>query len=306
MPWLAAAVMGLALMSTPANQEVASAGASTGQETTRLDDVVVQGQRLDDQVRGFIDEVIAPPSGWGPARWRTGVCVGVVNIRGEAAQYVVDRVSEVAREIGLRAGGPGCRPSILIIGAADGAGMARGLVEARPWAFWPGASGTSRSRVALEAFQAGDAAVRWWHVSVPVDDVFGRIAVRLPGGDVPVIAKNSGRLGTPIRNNLSRAIIIVDMDKADGFNLRQIADYAAMVAFSQVDPDADTRGYDSVLSLFSQPTATAGLTDWDMAYMKALYSAELNQARVTHQAGEIQGLMARDRKRAQEVVLPTD
>lgn len=300
---LAAGLMGLAMLTSPVDQGQ-SAPANGAQTTTELEDIMVQGRRMDERVRGFIDEVVAAPAGRGPARWRDNICVGVANLRGEAAQYMADRVSEVAMDIGLEPGEPGCQPNILIIGTDDGAAMAQGLVAARRNVFWPGGSGMSRSRSALEAFQANDKPVRWWHISLPVNSQTGDIAVRLPGDEPPRVAKTtSGRLRTTIRNDLSRVIIIVDMGKADGLDMRQIADYAAMVAFSQVDPDADTEKYDSILNLFGQPQTTPHLSEWDMAYLKALYGAELNQSSTNQQAGEIQGLMARDQKRAQEVVV---
>lgn len=297
--------MGLAMLGAVSDQGQ-STPVDSGQ-TTELEDVEVQGRRLDERVRSFIDEVVAAPVGRGPARWRDNICVGVANLKGEAAQYLADRVSEVAMDIGLEPGEPGCQPNILIIGTDDGAGMARGLVAARRNVFWPGGAGMNRSRAALEAFQASDHPVRWWHISLPVDSQTGALAVKLPGENPPLVAKTtSGRLRTTIRNDLGRVIIIVDMSKVDGLDLRQIADYAAMVAFSQVDPDADTEDYDSILSLFRRPQTTPHLSEWDMAYLKALYSAELNQSSATHQAGEIQGLMARDQKRAQEVVIEPD
>lgn len=302
----AAGLMSMTMMIAPADQ-AQSQQADGVQAATELEDVVVRGRRLDEQVQGFIDEVSAPPVGRGPARWQDNICVGVANLRGEAAQYLADRVSEVATEIGLEPGEPGCRPNILIIGTDDGPAMARGLVEARRNVFWPGGSGMNRSRAALEAFQSNTDPVRWWHISVPVDSQTGAIAVRLPGESAPMVAKTtSGRLRTTIRNDLSRVIIIVDMARADGLDMRQIADYAAMVAFSQVDPDADTQGYDSILNLFRNPQQTPGLSDWDMAYLKALYGAELSQASARHQVGEIQGLMARDQKRAQAAVAESD
>lgn len=286
-----AMLMGLALAgSAPQEPETA----------TQVEDVVVQGGRIDDQVRRFIDEVAAPPTGRGPARWRDRICVGVANIRGEEAQYVADRVSQAALGIGLNPGEPGCRPNILIIGASDGAAMARGLVEARRSVFLPGGSGMHRSRAALTAFQQGDRAVRWWHVSTPTDSDTGQRAARMPDERAPTMNSRIGasRLRTAIRNDLSWVIIILDLVHAEGLNFQQLADYAAMVALAQVDPDADVSGYDSVLGLFTDADVQ-GLTDWDKAYLKALYAAELNQSATSHQLGELRRLMARDRKQSE-------
>ena len=283
-----AMLMGLAL---------AGASPQEPEATTQLGDIVVQGRRVDDQVRRFIDEVAAPSTGRGPARWRNRICVGVANIRGEEARYIADRVSQAARDIGLNPREPGCRPNILIIGASDGAAMARGLVEARPSVFWPGGSGMNRSRAALEAFQRGDRGVRWWHISTPTDSQSGQRAVRMPDEEPLTMNSRIGasRLRTAIRNDLSWVVIVLDLAHAEGLNFQQLADYAAMVALAQVDPDADVSGHDSVLGLFAG-AEVQGLTDWDKAYLKALYAADLDQSGTSHQLAELRRLMARDRK----------
>jgi len=80
-----AMLMGLALAgSAPQEPETA----------TQVEDVVVQGGRIDDQVRRFIDEVAAPPTGRGPARWRDRICVGVANIRGEEADTFWESIND--------------------------------------------------------------------------------------------------------------------------------------------------------------------------------------------------------------------
>ena len=156
------------------------------------------------------------------------------------------------------------------------------------------------SRAALAAFQTGEAPVRWWHVSAPVDANTGQLATRLPGEDAPTISRTtSGRLRTQIRNDLNRVIVIVDVPRSEGLNFTQLSDYVAMAAFSQVDPDADASNYDSVLNLFRDPAGVEGLTAWDRAYLTALYSAELNQSASSHQLGEIGRLMQQTRTRSE-------
>lgn len=267
------------------------------QAAAPLPEVVVERQSLEEVVRGYVDEVADPLPGRAPARWDGRVCVGVANLRPEVAQYMIDRVSQIAMEIGLEPGEPGCRPNILIVAAADGQEMARALVEVRPRLFYTGVSGANRSRQSLEEFQSTDAPVRWWHVSLPVDSDTGEPATQLPGYDPPAIRNfTASRLRTQIRNELRAAYIIVDFTRARGTNIVQISDYAAMVALAQVDPDADTAAYDTVLNVFNAPTSTPGITDWDMSYLKALYSAELNQRSTNAQRGEIASGMTDDRR----------
>ena len=267
-------------------------------QATELEDVVVNGRSLSEAVDSFVNTVVAPPRGRGPARWDRKVCVGVVNLRRDAAQVMVDRVSEVALEIGLEIGEPGCNPNILVMATDNGTALATALVQAKPRAFRPSYSGAARSATVLTRFQTTDRPVRWWHVSIPTVADTGEVAVRLPGYGPPMIAGLGGRLRTEIQNDLRRAFIIVDVERSTGVTFQQLSDYVAMVAFAQIDPDADTSGFPTVLNLFDG-AATAELSDWDLSYLKALYAAELNQANPNAQLDAVGGIMVRDRQRAE-------
>ena len=263
------------------------------QEPAQLEDVEVEARRLRTVIQDFVGEVAAPAGVRGPARWNGPVCIGVVNLRAEIAQYIVDRTSDVARELGLSAGEPGCAPNVLIIAAADGRAVADGLVDARRSAFRPGGTGMTRSLRVLEQFRRSEAPVRWWHVSAPVDSETGAIATQLPGYDPPTIAvSRASRIRSDIRDDLLKAIIIVDAEKTAGISLVQLADYCALVALSQVDPEADVASFDTVLNVFLDPT-TPGLTDWDMDYLRALYGVEQNGVGANARGAEIVNEMMR-------------
>jgi hypothetical protein len=259
----------------------------------QLGDVVVEGRRLRFVVQNFVGEVAAPATGdRGPARWNGPVCIGVVNLRAEVAQYIVDRASDVARELGLEAGEPGCAANVLIIAAADGQAVADGIVEERRRAFVPGGSGMTRTLSALEDFRTSDAPVRWWHVSAPVDSESGELATRLPGRDAPQIAvSRASRIRTDIRDDLFKAIIVVDIGKVDAISLTQLADYCTLIALAQVDPKADVASFETILNVFIDPTIT-GLTGWDRDYLAALYGIEQNRLG-SARGGEIVDLMMR-------------
>jgi hypothetical protein len=269
---------------------VTAAAAQQSNEVYRVEDLVVEGRRLDQAARAFVDEVAAPAGDRGAARWDDGVCVGAANFTPEVAQYLVDHVSDLVRSLGLRAHEPPCHPSVLIIGTTDGAGFARELVSRRPKLFIVGGSGMDRGRDDLAAFQTGDAPVRWWHVSVPVDDETGQIAVRLPGmhsirpstepnrlmeeHHAPQVRRNfASRLREPLRDVMKRSFVIVDVDQLGGATLEQLADYVGFVALAQVDPDADLRRFDSILNLFEpEGRGVPGLSPWDAAYLEGLYA----------------------------------
>lgn len=264
---------------------------------TVLEEIVVEGRLLRDAVEQFVDEIVAPPVGRGPARWNRPVCVGVVNLRNEMAQALADQVSLVAVQAGLDIGEPGCDPNVLIIATDDGPGLARALVAGRPRVFRPQYAGAARSVEALERFQETAAPVRWWHVSVPMLRDTNMPGVRMPGGNPPIIP-GAGMLRTTLRNDLLKAFIIVDLDDAEGIDIGRLGDYVGMVALAQIDPQAETAGYDTILNLFDDARSPASLTAWDMSYLGALYGSELNQRAANQQGGEVSGRMFRDRRSA--------
>ncbi|MGD9981985.1 MAG: hypothetical protein AB7T58_15455, partial [Hyphomonadaceae bacterium] len=69
-------------------------------------------------------------------------------------------------------------------------------------------------------------------------------------------------------------------------------DYIAMVTLAQVNPDADASGYPSSMNLFaSRGSAANQLTDWDLAYLDALYATDRDSASLQMQQSDIAGRM---------------
>ncbi len=267
-----------------------------------VEDVVVEGRRsLAEAVRAFVDQATEPPTGRGPATWDRAVCVGVVGLRRDAAQVLIDRVSAVADDLDLEPGEPGCRPNIVIVATDDASELSDLLVEMRPNAFRPNYAGAARSRGALDRFRTTDDPVRWWHVSIPVERDTGRIAVRLPGRSAPKIA-GGGLLTGGTVNRLVRTIVILDIPRLEGATFQQLGDYVSMVALAQIDPEADMRGFDSVLNLFRDPAGDDGLTDWDTAYLRSLYRAELRQRSGGAQLNAVGARMLRERRSTEQPV----
>ncbi|MGH7026710.1 hypothetical protein [Brevundimonas sp.] len=258
---------------------------STEESPVRLEDIIVSGRPLDSLISSFVGEVAAPNPHRGIARWENGLCIGAANLRPEAAQYLVDRVSTVASDLGLRPGAPGCAPNVMIIATTDAKGTAERLVQHNRRDLRMGGAGMDRGGTALQAFQTSDRPVRWWQVSIPVDSETGLPATRIPGecnppcekaGDyapnIPIFA--ASRLSTQIVDKLFRTIIILDVDQVSRVTPDQLADYVSMVTFAQINPEADTGRYASILNLFEDPGSAPGLTQWDRAYLEGLYDAE--------------------------------
>lgn len=250
------------------------------QDESRVGDVVVNGRPLDDMVNDFVSEISRPASRRGLARWHQKVCVGVVNLPATHAQYMVDRISQVAAEVGLEPGEPGCSPRVIIIATDDGAALATSLVGGVGVDFNLGTHQTDAGSRALRDFQTPDRAVRWWHTSLPVDSETGQTAIRLPGQagidgqpSAPVInVFAASRVNSQIRDDLVRVVIVIDVTKLENTSFEQLADYVALISLAQIDADAQTQGYDTIMNLFNGSGAPTRLTEWDMGYLEALYS----------------------------------
>lgn len=262
-----------------------------------LEDVEITGRPLDTMIRNFVNEVAAPNRGRGIARWEENICIGVTNLRAEPAQYIVDRVSTIAEDVGLTPGQPGCTPNVMIVASDDAAALTQQLVAENQRAFRLGGSGMDRGGAALRAFQSSEAPVRWWQVSMPTDAETGERAVRIPGEcrdpcmspadyapHINVFA--ASRLTTQIVDTIFRTIVILDVDQIADVSLTQLADYVAMVALAQIDPTADTSGYSTILNVFQSPDDAQYLTDWDKAYLQGLYDAE--RTRQNRNAGRME------------------
>jgi hypothetical protein len=286
--------------------------APAGEEPT--DEVVVTGQRAEDLQLGeyatnFVVEIGDPTSDWhGFARWRKSICAGVINApTAQGAQFIADRVGDIARDLGLATQEPGCSPNIVILFAPDAAAVASRWVESNPSMFRPfgGEGGTTQGVAALREFTTSDAPVRWWQISMVTDwsgqpafntrsqPEFG-IKGALTGQ--PSVAGTNSNIVNSVEGELAQAYVIVDTRKLGGTSWEQIADYAAMVALAQIDPKGNAVGYDSILNLFQSHASVRGLTDWDRSYLRALYQLDL-RLMPRNQRGALAGLIVRDRRK---------
>lgn len=283
---------------------------------TELEDIVVEGRPLAEATTDFVARVVSPPRNRGAATWHRRVCVGVGNLQREAAEFVVDRIATVGESVGLEVGWPRCEPRVFIVFAADADAAARDLVEARGRQFRIGVSGSDLGDAAVEAFVTSDRPVRWWQSSVPVNAGTGRVASRLPGDGpfVPppgftrpselgpqAITDGASRIRSPLRDDLSQVIVIVDIDRVAGTDLGALADYLAVISLAQIDPELDPGPYDTILSLFSEgANPPPSLTDWDRAFLRGLYGAEQTDEAANGRIGNVARTMADEIRAGQQ------
>lgn len=276
-----------------------TAPAAAPQDGDQVADIVVTGQRdVAAAVQSFIAEVAAPPRRQGLATWDRGLCVGTMNFRREHAEYLIDRIARIGVEIGLEPGAPGCRADVLIIGTTDATAVASELVANNHLAFRPTLGGSDLGSAALHDFASVDRPVRWWLVSLPVSVDTGQVATQIAGGDPPSVNQRvaSRSFSSPIRQELRRGIVIVDLDSLGEVNFAQLADYIAMTTLAQLDMNADASSFPTVLNIFHPGSAPTGLTQWDLDYLQALYAAPDDRRIPRHQMEAIATAMTGARR----------
>lgn len=296
----------------------AQAQTPSGADVTVLPEVAVSGRTTREAVQDFVGRVAAPSRGRGLARWRREVCPGVANLDREAAQAIIDRITTAASSLDLRTGLPGCKPNLVVVFTDDGGSVARALNDANPQLFRQNVTGLDRGAAAFRDFLIADRPVRWWSLSLPVDSETGMRAVRIPGdpsgslvdsnlavmlgcnpndcaiGAAPIIRrKGAGRLNTQIVDDLFKTIIIVDLSLIGEVNTAQLGDYVAFVGLAQIDAQAETQGFDTVLNLFSGG-GQQGLTEWDRSYLVATYASRAPRISPRAQASAVADIMTGD------------
>lgn len=320
-PYAAAASigMGLLLALTPAcafAQERAPARDPVQEPAAELGEVTVEAQRGLPATTRFVRSVAPPIGDRGLARWNSPVCVGVLGMEATAAGAMADRISDWAFSFGIEIERPGCEPNIIVVATDDADRTTRELVASRPRQFRIGVAGADRGAGALAAFQDDPRPVRWWHVALPMNPDTERPAVRLPGdvatvggGDMTrpsdfgpnVLLGFGSRLTRRSRDDLQQAVIVFDVDALDRVDFGQLADFVSMVALAHIDMRGDTSAVPTILGLFDpgrpqEPT----LTEWDRAFLKALYGAEQTRTNPRANAAEVAELMRRDLDREAE------
>ncbi len=271
-----------------------------------------QAQQPD--AREFVRQIaLSPDDDNSLARWDEDICVGAVGLDPSQLQQLVDRVSARATALGLRPGRPGCRANVMVVFSDDSDVVTRHIVDQRRdlLGFYAEDDRITPGREAMEAFANTPRPVRWWHVSstgagslrpdvARTRQSSGRVAAEaasVTGGSnvTPVetgsaqdlqgtdaVRSNGSRVRTPTsaRNELAYALIVVDARRVANTPASAWMDYVAFNALAQVDPEARTGNYPTILNLFSQTSsAPTQLTAWDLAYLDGLYRARGEDSR---------------------------
>lgn len=285
--------LAVSLMLTSAMATAGIAQAVEDDVQPLINEKVVVTARKPAETRHYVEQITQTPFGAEQlARWDDRICVGVSGVKEEHAQFLADRVSQRAVEVGLRTGKPGCKPDISILVTAEPATLVDALEEQyKPlFAVNNELRTGSLGKAAFEQFKTEERPVRWWHVSQTMSADGARISGEARAGlndgvtGAPKVRSEGSRLRAATREDLSHAIIVVDANQVQGIPLEALGDYLAFVALMQADPNGNTSNIDTIMNLFRTDLGDkrpASMTSWDKDFLRALYTMPRNTASIT-------------------------
>ena len=265
--------------------------------------IVVTGQRpTREQAREravtFVRQVGIARGDTSAARWSDPVCPRVLGIAQPYSGIVEARMREIATAAGMRVAAAGCTTNVSVSFVGDAAGLMREIDRRSPTRL------QEVPRDARDAMLNGDSPIRWWYLTERRSGHQMRNAAQslqteggVGGGsqqasnslDVESLSQyNSSLISTQMARAIIDANVVIDLDRVEGRSLQAVAAYAAFVAFSEVRP-SDPPPAGSILGMFGTEQGVRGLTDWDMAFLRALYQLPLDRPARRHR-----GILVRD------------
>ena len=274
-------VLGLLLLLSPALAQPAAAP---------TEHVIVTGTKSQKVLEDFVQAFAAPTRMTGKlARWEDGVCPISVGLKPLYANFISQRVLNVAAQVGARANTrSGCRPNIEIVftttpqalldnirkkqdaflGYADNDAQRDALAKVtRPIQAWYlTASRDLRGNIIVDSAKA-------LPTEITLPDPFHNppfITIRTKQGAVSV---TGGRLGDGMRSSLYHVIIVADPIKLLDHDIGELADYISLLALSQVSGLDACQSLPSIVNMLAPgcERETHALSVSDMGYLRGLY-----------------------------------
>ena len=276
------------------------------------DEVIVNAQRaeLAPRVRAFVNDVLVLRQEEGLARWHVPVCPEVTGLRRENGEFILERISEVARAAGVPLAGEHCRPNLFVFVTLEPKQLLTAM-EKRHRAVTFGHATPAN----IDEFIATPRVARvWYNTAIGRPDSSTPAYGFPPAGQITQPSGNyqpdgGGGSGLPantttdwerasrVMRTMERAFtyvyVVVDKENSQGVTLGQLSDYVAMVGLTEIKPGAQLSEVPTILRLFegAPQAAPPGMSDWDRAFIKSLYASE---ARLTVQKSEIARAMLRE------------
>lgn len=238
------------------------------------------------------------------ARWEDPVCPRVLGLQAPYAEMVETRLRTIAEEARIDVAREPCRPNIVVNFAPDAGAVVRAVAARAPRRLEEVPNG------ARAALLDGPAPVRWWYSTdtrsrdgmaardtpLPAVGNTSNGAPIIPTGIPTLQHYGSSIVSTQAARVLIAATVVIDVARVEGMPLDAVASYAALVAFAEIRA-SDFSPSGSILGLFEADSRLRGMTEWDMAFLSALYRLPLDRTGRRHRGILVHELVAAERGR---------
>jgi hypothetical protein len=270
----------LAVTTAVAFADVSVAAAPANAEPEPLQEVTVTAKhfQLEQRVSHYVYQIATLENAEGLPRWRKRICPQVTGLPREEGEFVLGRISEIARAAGAPLAGENCGPNLFIVVTKDPQRILQGMnTQSRLLTF----AGAYPSVV--DRFIRTPRPVRVWYKTglttpegIPLGDSDRTDVMESVYGPFPRVAAETTYARRNVIWSFTRLLVVVDQTRLQGVSRGQFADYVAMVAFADIKPGANLGDAPTILKLFdgSPRSAAVGMSEWDAAFLKSLYSTE--------------------------------
>ncbi len=266
--------------------------------------VFAQRLKLEARITNFVYGIAVLENEEAVARWQRPVCPLVTGLAQDRGEFVLERLSEIARMTGVPLADEHCRPNLFIFVTSEPKELLQAM-EKRYFGLTFGNATPSE----VDEFINTPRPVRVWHSpywtpngATPLAHGVPPSAQILGGGlSSPPTYNTPGAIGAsrlmaPGSWTFGNVYVVVDEKQVHGVSQGQFADYIAMVSLAEIKPNANPGGdAHSILTLFAgkPQAAPAALSDWDQAFLKSLYGTapQATQARALISRGMMNDLV---------------
>ena len=276
-----AALLLLASSARAAENSAQEAATQSPPRETRstLDTVTINADRereIRRQINKFVSGAVFTYLNDSLERWNRPVCPLVAGLPPERGEFILARVSQIARDSNAPLGSEHCKANLYIV-VTDIPDLLLEKWSKRDRRMFNTCNGMGYVREFLHSRQP----VRVFYKAKFSSGGSQRDASALELNGLHIDFENectaSGAAGTRLSygaiQELTSVIIVVDSRQTPNRNMGQLADYIAMVGLAHIRVKADTGTAPSILHLFRESDALPqGLSPWDAAFLHSLYA----------------------------------
>ena len=209
---------------------------------------------------------------------------------------IAERVRRVAAAAKIRLAPAKCRPNAFVIVAPDKAAAIIELNRRFP-AYFSQMSEREVRKLAAD----GAPAAAWQVKSLMTAD--RELAAKATTSDTYIVksVNTPSRIKAASMPTFMASVVVIDVKSAAGLTLTQLADYAAMRVFADLEPERAAKvGVPTILGLLGQADdrpLPVTLTHWDLGFLKSLYATD-NAYLAGYQRGDMERVVKKEVERS--------